>query len=86
MKVNIMPDKGWKTEDLFVPPGFHIDAEITGDEKKPHGEIGVQPFAYPMGAGGLMMNGCFGRDYQSGDPCYAAKRKTTICRVSMLWE
>lgn len=83
MKVNIMPDKGWKTEDLFVPPGFHIDVEITGEDKKPHGEIGVQPFAYPMGVGGLIMNGCFGRDYQPGDPCYAAKRKTTICLVRM---
>ena len=83
LEIDIKPDKGWQTEDLFVPPGFEIDAEITGEDEKPHGEAGDQPFAYPMGVCGLIMNGCFGRDYQQGDPCYEATWKTTICLVSI---
>ena len=84
LKININPDKGYQTEDLFVPAGFHIDAEVTGEDEKPDGEIGDQPFAYPMGVGGLLMNGCFGKNYQPGDPCYQAKGKTTLCLVSNL--
>lgn len=84
LDININPDKGWKTEDMFVPPGFHIDAEITGEDEKPDGEIGDQPFSYPMGVGGMIMNGCFGKEYQPGDPCFQAKGRTTICLVGKL--
>ena len=83
METNVKPDKGWQTDDLFVPPGFEIDTKVTKEDKTNHGEAGDQPFAYPMGVGGLIMNGCFGRDYQSGDPCYEATWKTTICLVSI---
>ncbi|KAL9985287.1 hypothetical protein ACROYT_G007668 [Oculina patagonica] len=79
LDINIVPDKGWKTEDLFVPSGFHIDAEITGEDAKQEGEKGEQPFMFPMGVGGMIMNGCFGKNYQPGDPCYQATWKTTIC-------
>ncbi|KAJ7378598.1 hypothetical protein OS493_021898 [Desmophyllum pertusum] len=79
LEVNVEPEKGWKTEDLLVPAGFHIDAEMTGEDKKPQGEAGEQPFVYPMGVGGLLMNGCFGTNYQPGDPCYEARWKTTLC-------
>ena len=82
LEVNIEPDKGWQTEGLFVPPGFHIDAEVTGEDEKPKGEKGEQPFAYPMGIGGVMMNGCYGTNYKPGDPCYVAKDTTTLCLVS----
>ena len=82
MEVNVEPEKGWKTEDLLVPAGFHIDAEITGEDEEPQGEAGEQPYTYPMGVGGLFMNGCFGTNYQPGDPCYEARWKTTLCLVS----
>lgn len=84
MKVNIMFDKGWKIEDLYVFFGFYIDVEIIGNDKKFYGEIGVQLFVYLMGVGGFMMNGCFGRNYQLGDLCYVVKRKIIICLVRML--
>ena len=84
LDINIVPDKGWKTEDLFVPSGFHIDAELTGEDEKPKGEMGEQPFAYPMGVGGMIMNGCFDKNYQPGDPCFDAKGDTTLCLVSKL--
>ncbi len=82
MEVNVEPEKGWKTEDLLVPAGFHIDAEITGEDEEPEGETGEQPFVYSMGVGGLLINGCFGTNYQPGDPCYEARWKTTLCLVS----
>ena len=82
MDIDIQPEKGWKTEDIFVPPGFHIDAEITGEDERPEGEAGEQPYIYPMGVGGILMNGCFGTNYQPGDPCYEAFWKTTLCHVS----
>ncbi len=81
LDINIVPDKGWQTEDLFVPSGFHIDAEITGEDAKQEGEKGEQPFSYPMGVGGMIMNGCYDKNYQPGDPCFQAKGKTTICLV-----
>jgi len=79
LEVNVEPEKGWKTEDLLVPAGFHIDAELTGEDEKSEGETGEQPYVYPMGVGGLLMNGCFGTNYQPGDPCYEARWKTTLC-------
>ena len=81
MEINIEPDKGWKTEDLFVPSGFHIDAEVTGEDERPKGEKGAQPFSYPMGIGGMIMNGCYDTNYKLGDPCYVAKDTTTLCLV-----
>ena len=82
MELNIEPLKGWQTEDMFVPAGFHIDAQVTGEDEQPEGEKGEQPFAYPMGIEGMMMNGCYGTNYQLGDPCYQAKDTTTLCLVS----
>ncbi|KAJ7378599.1 hypothetical protein OS493_021899 [Desmophyllum pertusum] len=49
MDIDVEPEKGWKTEDMFVPPGFHINAELTGEDEKPEGEAGEQPFVYPWG-------------------------------------
>ena len=82
MEIDIEPNKGWQTEDMFLPPGFRIGAEITGKDKKPKGQKGEEPFTYPMGIGGMIMNGCYGTNYQLGDPCYQAKDTTTLCLVS----
>lgn len=82
MELNIQPDKGWETESMFVPAGVHIDAEYTSKGKAEKSNTGVQPFVYPMGMGGVMMNGCYGRNYQEGDACYAFKRMSPICLVS----
>ena len=82
MEIDIEPNKGWQTEDMFLPPGFRIGAEITAKGKKPKGQKGEQAFTYPMGIGGMIMNGCYGKNYQLGDPCYQAKDTTTLCLVS----
>ena len=67
---------------MFVPAGVHVDAEYTSKDKPQETKTAVQPFTYPMGIGGVMMNGCYGRNYQPGDPCYAFKRMSSICLVS----
>ena len=77
-----MPDKGWSTPDMFVPPGYHMGASISDTEQteKEHGE---QPFTYApnMGLGYVMMNGCYGTNYTPSDPCYNAKFASPICLV-----
>ena len=40
---------------------------------------GGDAFMYPAGIGPMLVNGCFGKDYKVGDPCYAAKRLSTKC-------
>ena len=82
IKLDIMPDKGWSTPDMFVPPGYHMGASISDTEQteKEHGE---QPFTYApnMGLGYVMMNGCYGTNYTPSDPCYNAKFASPICLV-----
>ena len=76
-----MPDKGWENEDMFVPPGYHIDAAVEGGETSPK-EEGQVPYVFPSGVGGVLMNGCWGTDYKPNDPCYNSKATSTICSVS----
>ena len=87
MKLDIVPDKGWETEDVIIPPGMHITAKVTregeDEEEEPSAQsAGQTPFYYPSGVGQMIMNGCFGTNYQAGDPCYEAKWKTSACLVS----
>lgn len=35
IKLDIVPDKGWQSEDMFVPPGYHLDSTITDDPGSP---------------------------------------------------
>ena len=67
---------------MFVPSAYHLDASIGGDTKSPE-ETGDTPFIYPAGMGQVLMNGCWGKDYKSGDPCYNAKANSSICRVNI---
>ena len=82
LELNIEPSKGWETEDIRVPSGLHIDAEYTDEDEEPESHTGEQPFVYPMGVGGMLMNGCYGTNYQEGDPCYDFKRMSPVCYVS----
>ena len=84
MELNIEPEKGWKTESMYAPAGVHVDAEYTSDDKAEEDFTSEQPFAYPMGIGGVMMNGCYGTNYQIGDPCYDFKTASPNCHVSKL--
>ena len=70
LELNIEPEKGWKTESMYAPAGVHVDAEYTTKNKDEEDFTGEQPFAYPMGVRGVMMNGCYGTNYWMGNPCY----------------
>lgn len=82
IKLDITGDKGWQTDDMFIPPGYHMDAKVIPESKPAPAVSGQQPFTFPFGAGGLIMNGCFGSGYQPGDRCYDATWATTKCLVS----
>lgn len=70
--MDIVPDKSWQTEDMFVPAGYHMNSHIASDDSAPK-EVGEAPYTYPAGLGNVLMNGCWGTGYKEGDPCYAAR-------------
>ncbi|XP_028402023.1 uncharacterized protein LOC114524965 [Dendronephthya gigantea] len=81
IKLNIFPEKGWKNEDMFAPPGYHMDAEIESDSSPASSEeVGDPVYTYPAGIGTMMMNGCWGTGYQPGDPCYQSLEVLTACQ------
>ena len=41
---------------MYASAGVHVDAEYTSEDKAEEDFIAEQPFAYPMGIGGVMMN------------------------------
>ena len=84
LELNIEPEKGWKTESMYAPAGVHVDAEYTSEDKDEEDFTAEQTFAYPMGIGGVMMNGCYDTNYQIGDPCYDFKTASPNCHVSKL--
>ena len=81
IKLDITGDKGWKTDDMFIPPGYHMEAKIEPESKPAPPVNGQPPFTFPFGAGGMIMNGCFGSGYKPGDRCYDATWATTKCLV-----
>lgn len=83
IKLDITGDKGWQTDDMFIPPGYHMYAKIEPESKPASAVNGQPPFTFPFGAGGLIMNGCFGSGYKPGDRCYDATWATTKCLVSL---
>ena len=66
IKLDIVPDKGWQSEDMFVPAGYHMDTSISDEEGSPP-ENDQASFSYPAGLGSVLMNGCFGTGYKEGD-------------------
>lgn len=80
IKLDIVPDKGWQSEDMFVPAGYHMDTSISDEEGSPP-ENDQASFSYPAGLGSVLMNGCFGTGYKEGDPCYVAKWQMDACLV-----
>lgn len=82
IKLDITPDKGWEIEDMFLPPGYHINAEIEGVKKASSPEQPQEAYNYPAGMGSVIMNGCWGTGYKKGDPCFDALGATGQCRVS----
>ncbi|XP_078584975.1 uncharacterized protein LOC144867080 [Branchiostoma floridae x Branchiostoma japonicum] len=81
-EIDFIEQKGMVQDDLFAPPGMKMKVDVEKSPKKQNEKDDMsQPkaFAYPMGMGGTMMNGCFGTGYVPGDPCYKQKRPLPPC-------
>ncbi|XP_078358108.1 uncharacterized protein LOC144642883 isoform X1 [Oculina patagonica] len=78
IKLDIMPDKAWINDNMFVPSGYHIDASVEEGSNSPKAN-GNTPFTYPTGMGQVLMNGCWGANYSTHDPCYNSKAQSTNC-------
>ena len=70
--------RGFKGIEEFEPSGWRYESKTVSNKDQPDAESS-QTYAYPMGAGYMMMSGCFGSNYKKGDPCYAALRKVSRC-------
>ncbi len=71
---------------MFVPPGYHLNAEIENESGKTETKEQSEPvYAYPAGIGSTIMNGCWGTGYQPGDPCYQSLKVSTACHVCLLF-
>ncbi|CAH1268604.1 CLEC4M [Branchiostoma lanceolatum] len=77
-RVQLIHGRGTNTGDTFSPAGYELrldferDDDDDGDDGKDDSSEGLSPKFYPSGVGPMMMNGCFGTNYQIGDPCYDA--------------
>lgn len=84
IKLDIVPDKSWITDSLYVPPGYHFQSSITDEEPQSSKESPEVPYVYPAGIGSVMMNGCYGKNYSDTDPCYNSRARSTVCWVSAI--
>ena len=68
---------------MFVPPGYHMGASISDVDQTGEKEHGHQGYTYApnTGLGYVMMNGCYGTNYTTSDPCYNSKFASPICLV-----
>ncbi|XP_077985124.1 uncharacterized protein LOC144439764 [Glandiceps talaboti] len=69
--VDIQPQNGFVSEDMFAAPAWHIETGINSEDKG--AESNGIAYTYPMGIGPMMMNGCWGTGYQPGDACYQSR-------------
>ncbi|XP_035659246.1 uncharacterized protein LOC118404286 [Branchiostoma floridae] len=81
-EIDFEGEKGMVEEDMFAPPGMKMKVDIeedpeTDDENDDMSE--ETAFAYPMGMGTALMNGCFGTGYVPGDPCYDDTSELPSC-------
>ncbi|XP_035690604.1 uncharacterized protein LOC118425679 [Branchiostoma floridae] len=72
-KLTMINGRGSNTGDTFSPPDQEIRMEFEHVDDSDEGTTdGITPISYPMGLGSVLMNGCFGTNYSTGDPCYEA--------------
>ena len=77
-KISFQRLQGFDGIDEFEPSGWQVevDQETTTSNQASQDE---SPRAWPMGVGMAIMNGCFGRNYGKGDPCYEFSSTVTRC-------
>ncbi|CAH1252513.1 COLEC10 [Branchiostoma lanceolatum] len=80
-RVQVLHRRGSNTGDTFSPPSQEV--RMTFEHKEENAEQDSSQVgggqAYPFGMGPIMMNGCFGSNYQEGDPCFKAFTPIEAC-------
>ncbi|XP_078666604.1 uncharacterized protein LOC144908685 [Branchiostoma floridae x Branchiostoma belcheri] len=72
-RVQVFHGRGQNTGDTFAPPSEEILMSFKHANKDEQDSSEVWgAVAYSTGLGPVMMNGCFGSNYQPGDPCHGA--------------
>ncbi|XP_078358827.1 uncharacterized protein LOC144643444 isoform X2 [Oculina patagonica] len=81
IQLDIKPDMTFDSdrENAHLPEGYHLSATVE-DEDEPQHEAAAPAYVYPAGMGHVLMNGCYGRDYQENDPCYQIRRTASYCQ------
>ncbi|XP_019641419.1 PREDICTED: uncharacterized protein LOC109482960 [Branchiostoma belcheri] len=85
-EIDFSQEKGMVSDDLFAPPGMAMKVDIENGAKKANEADDMtqsKAFSYPMGLGGVLMNGCFGTGYVKGDPCYKRTNPIPPCPKMM---
>ncbi|CAH1252512.1 PRSS12 [Branchiostoma lanceolatum] len=80
-RVQVLHGRGMNTGDSFSPASQEV--RMTFDHREENAEQDSSQVgggqAYPFGMGPIMMNGCFGTNYQEGDPCFEAFTPIEAC-------
>ena len=76
--VSFQRTQGFSGLDEFEPAGWQLQV---GEKSKPHEPSSQDdgPALWPAGVGMALMNGCFGKNYAPGDPCYSFARPAPTC-------
>ena len=60
-----------------------MTGEVKNEGSSNEDDDGQNVYTYPHGIGSVIMNGCWGTGYQSGDPCHKSLTSRTACKVSI---
>ncbi|CAH1247884.1 Hypp8046 [Branchiostoma lanceolatum] len=85
-EVDFIQQKGMLVPNMFAPPGMQMKVDVQKNPVKQNEKDDMtanKAFAYPMGVGGVMMNGCFGTGYKKNDPCYQRRQPIPPCAKLM---
>ena len=77
-QISFQSSQGFDGVNEFQPAGWSVQIGAPPAPAKAKEET-KGPAMWPMGIGMAMMNGCYLRGYQPGDPCYAFARKAKRC-------
>ncbi|XP_035690560.1 uncharacterized protein LOC118425668 [Branchiostoma floridae] len=74
-RLRVIHGRGSNTGDSFSPADEQIVVEFEhadDSDDEDEGSADGSLVSYPNGVGSVLMNGCFGNNYQEGDPCFEA--------------
>ena len=76
--VSFQRTQGFSGLDEFEPSGWQLQVGEKSESSHPSSQDD-SPALWPAGVGLALMNGCFGKNYAPGDPCYSFARPAPTC-------